>query len=181
MDSVRFGFVIHILKVVSILNQGQGIIPQKETGIARQTGFGAKLERDNYNEYTVRMSVPLSGPRYIFLGQDQLCGPHVATASDTELPLFPVYLGHIAATAPSCVLRICEYVFLIHRSSSSTTCRPHSSPIAPVKPSSRKRWPLEPRSLDLCPAQLLIWTSYLRILCFSFPICKKCGYANLIK
>lgn len=58
MDSMGFGLGKHILKVVSILNQGQ-----RETEIARQTGFRAKLERDNCNEYIVRMSVPLSGPR----------------------------------------------------------------------------------------------------------------------
>lgn len=114
MDSVRFRLGKHILKVVSILNQGQGIIPQKETEIARQTGLGAKLERDNYSECIVRMSVPLSGPGYIFLGQDQLCGPHVSTASDTESPPFPVYFGHRAANTPSCVLRSYEHVFLTH-------------------------------------------------------------------
>lgn len=36
----------------------------------RETGFGAKLERRGW--CIVRVSAPLSGPRYIFLGQEQL-------------------------------------------------------------------------------------------------------------
>lgn len=158
MDSVGFGLGKHILKVVSILNQGQGIIPQKETEIARQTEFGAKLEQDNYSEYIVRMSVPLSGPRYIFLGQDQLCGHTLLqplTLSDcssqcssvTVLPLLRLVFSGAVRT------------YVSHTRTPTVFRRRGQTPliaVAPVKPSSRKRWPLEPRSLDLCPAQLLI-------------------------